>query len=162
MINKGQGSVQREIQNLLTAEIIEKREESGRTFYQVNKQSPIYPDLKMMILKTEGLVTVLQESLKPLKNQIEIAFIFGSLSRGVEQAESDVDLAVIGSTSFEDVVGAIRPTQKVIRREINPFVIEMNEFTHRNSEGDHFINELLKSEKLFLIGNPDDIEAMVR
>jgi len=160
LIGKGQGSVQREVQKLLKVEIIKKLEEHGRTYYKVNKKSPIYPELKMLILKTEGLVTVLQDALKPVEKDIDIAFIFGSLSRGTAQAESDVDLAVIGPISFEKVISAIRPKQNIVGREINPVVLEKNELIERHYKGDHFINELIYGEKTFIIGSQSDFKAM--
>ncbi|WP_411161777.1 nucleotidyltransferase domain-containing protein, partial [Chromohalobacter sp. HP20-39] len=46
--------------------------------------------------KTSGLADVLAEALIPCSDQIDAAFVFGSVARGQEVADSDVDVMVIG------------------------------------------------------------------
>jgi predicted nucleotidyltransferase len=160
LVGKGQGSVQRELKNLVEAGILIRDFSQGRAYYQANAESPVYPELKALIGKTEGVVAKLREQLELLPS-IRIAFVFGSVSRDEARPDSDLDLVVIGSVSFRSVIRAVGKAQMELRREINPVVYSEAELRRRVSRGDHFITDVMRGAKLFVIGTPDDLEAMV-
>lgn len=97
------------------------------------------------------------EALHPLASEIVLAFVFGSLARGEENAGSDVDLMVIGTLGFADVVKALYPAQQTLQREINPVIYSPPELARRIASADPFIREFLAKPKLFLIGSEDDL-----
>src|SRR5262249_30196848 len=92
-------SLQRELQDLTRAGILTSHRQGRMVYYQANADSPLYPDLRGLLLKTAGLVDVLREALKPLETKIALAFVYGSIAKGEERTESDIDLMVIGSVS---------------------------------------------------------------
>lgn len=47
-----------------------------------------------------------------------------------------------------------------IGREINPHVMLPSEYRKRLDVKDHFVTNVLRGTKLFVIGNEDDFEAM--
>ena len=81
--------------------------------------------------------------------------VFGSVARGEERSGSDVDLLLVGSVGFADAVKALHPVQARIRREINPVVMTAAEF--RKKSGELFLREVLAGQKLFLIGDEDEL-----
>src|SRR4030042_2119702 len=101
------GTVRRELTGLNRAEIITKTKDGNRTYYQANEECPFLPELSGMLRKTAGLVDVVRQALKTLATKIEAAFVHGSFARGVVKADSDIDLIVVGSCSFGEVVDAI-------------------------------------------------------
>ncbi len=161
LVGRGQGSVQRELARLVGAGIVLREDEHGRSYYRANPGSPIFPELRSLVEKTTGIGVVVRQALAPLDG-VEVAFVFGSVARGDERAESDVDLAVVGEVTFRSVVGALAAAEKRIGREINPVVYSPGELRRRAADQDHFVSELLSSKKLFLIGAKDDLEAVVR
>jgi len=60
--------------------------------YQADQSSPLFTDLRNIILKTFGLSDVLREALTPLTTQIQFAFIYGSIASGQDTSNSDIDL----------------------------------------------------------------------
>src|SRR5207244_2752106 len=62
----GLGAVQRELTRLSAAEIIHCRKQGRLVYYQVNRACPIFHDLHGLMLKTDALAGVLQESLRAL------------------------------------------------------------------------------------------------
>jgi predicted nucleotidyltransferase len=54
--------------------------------------------------KTVGVFEVLGSALEKLSAEISVAFVYGSLPRQEESAESDVDLMIVGSVSLDDVL----------------------------------------------------------
>ncbi|MGD9496869.1 MAG: nucleotidyltransferase domain-containing protein [Armatimonadota bacterium] len=89
-------AVQRELGNLLAAGVVRRRRDGNRVYYQAERASPLFPDLQGIVLKTVGLADVLRAALEPVRECIEVAFVFGSVAAGEAGAESDVDLTVIG------------------------------------------------------------------
>ena len=55
-----------------------------------DRLSPLYPELRNLVLKTVGLADILRAALQD--ERIQVAFVFGSIAEGKETADSDVDL----------------------------------------------------------------------
>jgi predicted nucleotidyltransferase len=100
------------------------REPAGNQVrYRANRDCPVFSELAGFFRKTTALADVLREALAPLANGIESAFMFGSVAQGKERITSDVDVFVVGSVSFTDVVKAFSQTHERLGREINPVVM---------------------------------------
>lgn len=158
----GQGTVQRELKQLADAGIIEKTTHGRQVYYRANTKCPIFPELRGLIIKTAGLVDVLREALKALAKKVKIAFVHGSFANGTVRADSDVDVVVIGSCTFGEVVDALSQAQNKLGREVNPTVYPVKEWQRKLAEKHHFVTSLTKSPKLFVIGNEDDLEGLAR
>jgi predicted nucleotidyltransferase len=77
-----------------------------------------------------------------LGSEIQIAFVYGSVARQKERADSDVDLMVLGNASFSDVVSALGPAQTALGREINPTLFPVSEFRSKLAAGNHFLRSV--------------------
>lgn len=156
----GLGNVQRELENLLKAGLIIQYRRGVERYYQANSTSPIYTEMHGLMVKTAGVTDTLRATLATIGDRIAIAFIYGSVARGTENAGSDVDVMVIGDVSFGDVVAALLPAQESLRREINPFVATPTEYAQRLSQHDFFLTAVVEQEKIFLIGDDDDLARL--
>ena len=155
------GTIQTELKKLLQLDLVTRRQEGNRVYYQANKQHPLYPDIRNVVLKTSGLVSLLHNAL--VQNlSIRVAFIFGSFARSDEKGESDVDLMVIGDLTLREVTALLSGVSEKISREINPHVLRVEEFVERKTRGEHFISQVLKSPKIFIIGSENDLGKMGR
>lgn len=151
------GAVQRELE-LLTASGLVRREVRGKqVYFQANQKAAIFPELQGLFAKTVGLVDILREALIPLANSVDAAFVFGSAARGELHAASDIDLLVIGETSFGDVVTAIQPAEKRLGRDVNPTVYSADEFRAKVEAKHHFLNKVLAEPKMFVFGKEVDV-----
>jgi len=153
--------VQRELGRLAQAGLLRKSIKAGRAYYQANRDCPIFDEIRSLVLKTVGMVAVLQQALTSLTD-IQIAFVFGSVARDEAGPVSDIDLVVIGPVTLREVVRTVAPASMQLQREVNPVVFRPQEFRKRAASSDHFVSELLQSQKLFVVGTQDDLEAMAR
>lgn len=154
------GTVQRELTGLAQAEIVIKQKDGNRTYYQANKSSPIFPELSGLLRKTAGLADILRNALKPLSKKIKAAFIYGSFATNSHKTKSDVDLMVIGSCGFGEVVAVVGKIQEKLGREINPSVYPTDEFRKKVAAGHHFLKTVLTGPKVFLIGDGNELEKL--
>jgi len=150
-------SVQVELANLTAAGIF-VRETSGRqTYYRINEDCPIAPDLRAIFVKTVGVADVLKTALADLADRIRIAFIYGSFAAGSQTPESDIDLMIVGDITLREVVAALRAVQDELHREVNPSVYDPAEFSGKVRAKEHFINAVISGPKLFLIGDEHEL-----
>jgi len=103
-VGTGHGAIQRELKRLTDMGLIVRRSQGNQVLFQANTQSPIFPEIKSLITKTVGIHDVIRSSLASLGTEIRIAFIYGSVARQQERANSDVDLMVLGDAPFGEVV----------------------------------------------------------
>jgi predicted nucleotidyltransferase len=157
-----QGAVQRELEKLTHVGVLSRRKQGNQTFYQANESCPVYQELSGLLMKTLGLADVLREVLLPLGAKVEVAFVYGSFARGEETPGSDVDLMVIGNAVFGEVVDVLALAEGRLGREVNPIVHSVQEFTQRCREGQHFLNTVLREEKLFVVGGSDELDRLAQ
>jgi len=153
-------TIRQELRKLVRLDLVKGRKDSNRIYYRANKENPLYPELRNLVIKTTGVADVLREALRD--GRIQLAFVFGSIAGGEETAGSDVDLLVIGEIGFRSLSELLSGVSEKIGREINPHVMNKDEYSKRMKSNEHFITHILKSPKIFIVGVDHDLEAMVR
>ncbi len=151
------GATGRELDLLTAAGLVTRSVDGRQVYFQANRESPIFPELQSLFAKTVGLVDTIREGLASLVDRIDVAFVFGSGARGELRAASDLDLLVVGTASFEEVVGALAATQARLGRDINPAVYPPSEFSAKLDSGHHFLTRVLEEPHLFVIGGHDEL-----
>lgn len=154
-------AVQREVLSLVEVGILERRVESRRAYYHANARCPIFPDLHAIILKTVALGGALRAAVAPLADRVRVAFVYGSYASGRETADSDIDLLLVGTLSAREAAAVLGPLGRSLGREFNPAIYPPAEFRKKARAGHHFITEVLKGPKVFLIGDEDALAGLV-
>lgn len=147
------GTLHRELRRLGDAGLLNRRRVGNQVLYCANRDVPVFAELRGILRKTVGVVDVLKGALAPLADRIAVAFVFGSVAKGVERAGSDVDVMVVGAASFAEVVSALAPAGRAIGREVNPVVYGAREFAAGLRRRDPFLARVLKEPQLLLIGD---------
>lgn len=153
----GVATIKRELERMRDAGILTMTQIGNQHHYQANSQCPIYDELLGIVKKTFGVAGVLRLALEPLAEQIELAFVFGSVASGKETASSDIDLMVIGSVSFGDLVAALYPVQETLGREINPKIYSPDEWQQIRVAGDNFIADVMVKPRMDVIGDSNGV-----
>ncbi|HTT23395.1 MAG TPA: nucleotidyltransferase domain-containing protein [Candidatus Sulfotelmatobacter sp.] len=159
-VGTGHGALQRELRRLTDMGLIVRRSQGNQVLFQANAQSPVFPEIKSLITKTVGIHNVIRSSLASLGMEIRIAFVYGSVARQQERANSDVDLMVLGNAPFGEVVSALGPAQRALGREINPTVFAVDEFRSKLACGNHFLRSVMKEKKLFVLGTENELTKL--
>jgi predicted nucleotidyltransferase len=154
------GAVQRELENLSKVGLIQRKSVGNHVFYQANRDTPIFPEMRALINKTIGIFGILRSVLRPLSKQIVAAFVYGSVAREEETAQSDVDLMVVGKATLDEVLSRLSTAEKAIGRSINPTVYSLAEFKSKIAARNHFVSSVLKNQKVFLLGDEDELRKV--
>jgi predicted nucleotidyltransferase len=145
-------SLQRELHDLSEVGILKTYRQGRMVYYQANTDSPVFSDLRGLLIKTAGFVDILARALKPLAARLRTAFVYGSIAAGSEQSDSDVDLMVVGQVSPKDLALPLRRARELLGRNINPTVYTPDEFDKKRAASDPFLKQVLGRPKLFVLG----------
>ena len=162
LLDEDSTNISRELARLEKMGILTCCTEGRQKYYQVNPKCPVFSELEGLVRKTAGLADILRDVLKPLSRKIKVAFIYGSMAKGLAKSQSDVDLIVIGSSTFAEVVNAITKAQHELGREVNPSTYPVDEFRQKVLTSHHFINTVLKEPKIFLIGDERELAKLAQ
>lgn len=156
LAQSGTGAVQRELADLSAVGLLTVRKQGNQKHYQANAQSPVFAELRGLVLKTAGLADVLREALAPLAAQIALAFVFGSMAKQEDSASSDVDLLLVSDTlGYGDVLAALEPAMQRLGRTINPALYSAADFLARRMRDNAFMTRVMQQPKIWLIGQED-------
>jgi predicted nucleotidyltransferase len=154
LARSGSGGVQRELQRLEASGLVRVTRVGNQKHFQANQESPIFSELRSVVLKTVGLAAPLSSALEPLKKRIALALVYGSIAKGTDTASSDVDLLVVADDmTLEELYTAIAPVERVLARRINPTLYTREEFQRRRRIDDSFVSKVLAGEHIVLTGN---------
>ena len=156
----GSASLQREINRLVVASLANSTLKGNQRQISANRQSPLFKELSNLTRKVMGAAALLTEALRPIEQKIEVAFLYGSVAKQSDNAESDIDIMMIGSDlRLGEVLEQLLPAEEMLCRKVNPTCYTVGEFKKRLSDTDSFVNKVLSQPIIQLFGNMDDFRS---
>ena len=156
LARSGSGAVQRELASLLAAGLITVRDQGNQKHYQANAASPVFAELRGLVLKTVGLADVLRAALAPLAGQITMAFVYGSVARREDTAASDVDVLIVSDAlGYAEGFGALESAAQTLGRTITPTLYTRAELARRRAQDNAFVTRVLDQPRIWLMGDEE-------
>jgi predicted nucleotidyltransferase len=157
LADSGTGAAHRLLTRLADKGLVSVTRLGNQKHYQANRESAVFPELHGLIVKTSGLATPLERALKPLAKRIRAAFIYGSVAKRTDSANSDIDLMVIADdVDYADVFSALQRAEAQLGRTINPNVMSLAEWRRKLKESG-FVKRIAGQPRLFVIGSDDEL-----
>lgn len=154
----GSGAVQRELKRLTESGLVNSEMRGNQRHFQANPHSPIFQELTQIVQKTFGLAHPIREALAPFREAIRCAFIFGSIAKKQDTANSDIDLLVVSDKlSYSDLLNQLLATEERLGRAINTTIYTEADVKQRLLDGNAFLARTLKQPKIWIMGNESDI-----
>ena len=151
----GSASLQRELNRLAEAKLVNSERIGSLRCFQANPESPVFDELVALTRKTLGMAPLLRDALMPLMPHLLAAWIYGSVAKQTDTAQSDIDVMLVGrDLLLGDVLERLVPVEVQLGRKINPNIYTPQEFERRLGEPDSFVNRVLSQPVLALIGDP--------
>lgn len=155
-LNKEASYYQRYLDSFVGDEILIDERKGNLRFFRLNKEHPLYEDLKSIISKTLGIEYKFNELVGKL-DKIEIAFIFGSIAKSKENVNSDIDLMLIGDVDQDFLSDEIGNLENELKREVNYHIFKKSEFVDKLKDGVSFFSNIINEPYIKLKGNPNDL-----
>lgn len=151
LINEDAGNLSRELRHLEEEGICRSSPKGRIKFYSLNRDYPLYLDLKNIFFKTEGVQGALLKLVMTYKG-IETAFIYGSFAKGSEKKTSDIDLVLVGKFNRDRFTRELRLLESRLGREINFTSYSRQEFDRERGRSGSFLNIISKGKVILLKG----------
>jgi len=155
-IEENYNSTRRELNHLEELSLLNSRKDGNQKYFRMNRQHPIYPELKNIYIKTSGICNAIIDNLQDM-GSIQYCFIYGSYARDAETPDSDLDLFLVGAIDENRLIPVINKLEKKLNREINYVLYTSTEFTNRRNKRDRFVMNVLDDDIIMLYGDEDDL-----
>jgi len=156
--NKALIQVQRTLKRLIDIGLVLKGSKTGKTYYQANPSHIAYEDLQHLALKAKILSSDRENELLKLTKKFEYGFIYGSVAHGTNTEMSDIDVFLVGNSSFNHLGSFFFDLGRELMREVNPIIFSEKQIKAEIKEQNSFIKGVLKGPKIWLFGNKNEFE----
>ncbi|NIP19027.1 MAG: transcriptional regulator [Xanthomonadales bacterium] len=146
----GTGSVQRELAKLAGAGLLTVKRVGNQVHYRANRESPIFPELRGIVIKTYGITEQVRSALLALQGEISLALVYGSAMAADDPA---INLLLISDDlRYTDVVAGLTGAENALGRNIQPLLFTREEFDRLCESGNADLAEILDQPKVLLMG----------
>jgi predicted nucleotidyltransferase len=153
LAGSGSGAVQRELQRLAESGLVTVTRIGNQKHYQANRAAPVFDELRGIALKMFGPAEALRAALVPLAKRVHAAWLYGSVAKGTDRAQSDIDVLIVADDlTLEEVYAALGPAEKRLGRAVSPTLYTLREFERRRTAKNPFLSKVLAGERILLIG----------
>ena len=160
LTGSGSGAVQRELGRLSSSGLVNVSLIGKRRHYQANPESPVFEELRRLVVKTVAVRQPVREALEPLADRISLALIYGSVANGTDTASSDIDLLIVADhLTLENLYSALIPVEADLGRRIHPTLYTSREFADRKAADSGFLTSVRRRDHLVLMGQEDSATA---
>lgn len=160
-LNMNFSSIYKELALLKELGLVTDERRGKIRLFTMNKSSPIYPEVRGLILKTTGIGDVIRDALKG-SGEMKYALVFGSFARGEEKERSDIDLLLIGNIYEEKLITKIKEAENKISREINYIIWSEKEFNKRINERLGLLIEIEKKPVIMILGDENEFRKAIK
>ena len=156
----GSGAVQRELSKLLDSGLALQTVLGNQKHYRANPDAPIFDALVDIVQKTMGVAGAVRDALLPVADDIQFAILFGSVAKGSDRAQSDIDVLIVSDTlPLDRVFAALEPAEKALGRTVSPTLYTAAEFLKRRKQSNAFLTRVMAGPHVVLLGAEDDVGA---
>jgi len=146
LVNKNPSGVKRELDKLLKMDLVLTEREGNLKYFKVNRNSPLFPELKGLIAKSLGLPGALKSVLKA--SEAKSAFIHGPYVKNPNLPS--LDLFVVSDSNH--IRKTLDDIEKRFGREINLTLMSLLDYRTKKKCGDRSLKKLLNAKKILLMG----------
>ncbi|MBE0425957.1 MAG: winged helix-turn-helix transcriptional regulator [Nitrospirae bacterium] len=146
LLRKNPSGIKRELDNLEKMGIVASEKIVNLRYFQANKESPLFSELKNLITKSLGLPGALKAVLRA--SGARAAFLYGPYAEG-EDVDT-VDLFVIGASS--SLPRELKNLEKRFEQKINYTLMDEEEYKLKKKKGDAHLKRILSGKRITLIG----------
>jgi predicted nucleotidyltransferase len=153
-LNPDPSNLSKELRQLEREGLFRSEVSGRRKYFQLNREYPLFNEVRRIVGKTIGAVPILRDALKKIDG-IDEAYLYGPFANNQQDAASDVDMLVIGVPREEFLAQSVRKLERQLGREINYTVLTPKEFGSRRARKDALLETVWHNKRIPLIA-PDE------
>ena len=146
LLRKNPSGVKRELDNLEKMGIVTSEKIVNLKYFQANKDSPLFSELKNLITKSLGLPGALKAVLRA--SGAKAASIYGPYAEGNDV--DSVDLFVIGA--LPSLAKELKDLERRFDQKIDCIMMDEDEYRLKKKKRDSNLKKILSGQRITLIG----------
>lgn len=154
MLKISVSAVKKEMDNLVLLDILEKKDD----YYILKENSPIYQELKNILIKTDFIIYPLRKIIEK-NTSIKYALVFGSVAHTTAKPESDVDLLIIGKISSRNMYIISDTIEREIKKTVNPTLFSLEELKKKKNTS--FVKDIFAKKILMIKGDEHELREII-
>lgn len=139
--------------DLVEAGLAKARRVGRVVLLSANAAHPLFPELRALCAKSFGVADRVREALSPWAARIPVAVVFGSVARGGERADSDLDLLIIGDVGLLDLAPALSEIEAAVGRRVDLLLYDPEEWRELREQS--VMRAIRDGVKIVVMGNAD-------
>jgi len=152
--------VQRTVKRLLECGLLVKTTRHKKTYYKIDVKNVAFDELRQLAIQAKVFSEPFEADLKRLQNKVDFAFVYGSVAKGSNTTESDIDIFFVGSLTHDDVRSFTFNLGRELVQEVNVIVFSPSKLEKLIAESDPFILNVLRDPKIWLYGDKNEFKAI--
>lgn len=145
------GNLSRELRRLERDGLFVSEVSGRQKYFRLNRKYPLYEEVRRIVSKTIGAAPRISEALRGIAG-LEEAFLYGSFARNQQDAQSDMDILVIGKPEGAALAKEVQKLERYLGREIHYTVLTRKEFEKRWAKKDAFLKDVWGHKRIALVG----------
>lgn len=156
LIDEEVNAVKRELDIMVDGKVLTSERRLNKVFFTLNPHYRYYDEFLRIFIRTSVLADQIRENLPKLG---KIKYIALSLKYAKRQdvRPDEIYLLVVGTIVVPEVAQIVAYTQQDFGREVNYSVMSEDEFTFRKRSNDPFIWKFLRTPKVMLHGQEEEM-----
>lgn len=146
MLQKNPSGIKRELDKLLEAGIIKSEKIANLRYFQANKTSTLFSELKDLIAKSQGLIGSLKNLFR--SNAVKTAFVYGAYAE--DESSPTVDLLIVGLSSPALLMG-LQDIERKFNKRLNCTIIDEADYKVRKKK-DASLKKIFTEKRITIIG----------
>lgn len=154
--------VQRTLKRLVDCGLITKVHRHKRTYYKADKTHVAYDEIRQLAIQAKIYSEPFKAYLEHLQDKVDYAFIYGSVAKGSNTAESDIDLFFVGNLTHDDVRSFSFELGRELVQEVNVIIFSPSKLEKLIKDNDPFIINVLRDPKIWLFGDKSEFKEIYK
>lgn len=162
ILRLGGSSLQRELARLGELGALERVPDGRRVRHRAVEGSPVWRAVRILEGASADPTLLIEDALVDVPG-VRAAFVFGSVARGTQRDDSDVDLFVVEDSTVDrrKLLSQLAEAGLLVGREVNAVRYTLQELGERLGNPSHpacrFVRDTLTGPKRWVAGDPAEI-----
>lgn len=152
--------VQRTVRRLVDSGLVLKVCRHKKTYYKADTRHVAYDEMRQLAIQAKIFSEPFKVYLEHIQNKVDYAFIYGSVAKGSNTPESDIDLFFVGNLTHDDIRSFSFQLGRELVQEVNVIIFSPAKLEKLIADNDPFIANVLQGPKIWLFGDKREFKEI--
>lgn len=150
--------VQRTLKRLVDSGLVLKTTEHKKSYYKADRNHIAFDEMLHLTIQAKIFSDMFKKDLELFAEKVDFGFIFGSVAKGSNTPESDIDIFLVGNLTYDDVSSFMFKLSQELVQEVNIIIFSPRELSKQITAKISFINNVLNEPKIWLFGDKNEFK----